>query len=336
MGVLVYVLGRSGTGKSYSMRNFPKKDVAVLNVQGKILPFRGSGEIEQTSTDDSEELVEGIKTYAKKYNSIVVDDFQYVMANEFMRRAYEHGWDKFTEIGRHAWDIADEVRKLPQGVIVYVMCHTDTDGEGIERLKTIGKMLDEKIFLEGMSTIVLKTHVADGKYSFLTQNNGKDTVKSPADMFPSYAIDNDLYYVDQKIREYYGLGATLTAEELSKADESAAMGGTPDDGKKKRGGSRRKRSEDSEVKAVEERNSETIANSGIDPEDNRDGIPFSEVEEPKLEEVPRRKRRRSTTEGESAGDAPTTHEDAPESSETIENEEVTEKAQTSRRRRRRG
>ena len=160
--------------------------------------------------------------YAKDYKSIVVDDFQYVMANEFMRRAYEKGYEKFTEIGRHAWDIADEVRKLPSDVIVYVMCHTDTDAEGTERLKTIGKLLDEKIFLEGMSTIVLKTFVSDGKYTFTTQNDGKDTVKSPADMFPSYAIDNDLWYVDQKIREYYGLGNTLTASELAKADDEAA------------------------------------------------------------------------------------------------------------------
>ena len=138
MGVLVYVLGRTGTGKSYSMRNFPPEKLAVINVQGKILPFKGSGKIEQTSIDDSEKIVKALKIYAKDYKSIVVDDYQYVMSNEFMRRAMERGYDKFTEIGRHAWDIANDVRNLPSDVIVYVMCHTDTDQEGIERLKTIG------------------------------------------------------------------------------------------------------------------------------------------------------------------------------------------------------
>ena len=221
MGVLVYVLGRSGTGKSYSMRNFDKKKLGVVNVQGKILPFKGAGAIETVNTDQSDEIVKAIERLAKSHESIVVDDYQYVMANEFMRRAAERGYDKFTEIARHAWDIADCVRKLPSDVIVYIMCHTDTDNEGTERLKTIGRLLDEKICLEGMSTIVLKTNVSDGQYTFLTQNNGKDTVKSPAGMFPSYAIDNDLNYVDEKIRNYYELGEFLSDDEIAEIDEAA-------------------------------------------------------------------------------------------------------------------
>lgn len=289
MGVLVYVLGRTGTGKSYSMRNFPKDKLALINVQGKILPFKGSGTIEQICTDNSDEVMKALKNFSKTYKTIVIDDFQYLMANEFMRRAYENGWDKFTEMGRHAWDVADKVRELPNDVIIYIMCHTDTDNDGIERLKTIGKLLDEKIYLEGMSTIVLKTVVSDGKYSFVTQNNGKDTVKSPADMFPGYAIDNDLYYVDQKIREYYELGATLSSEELAKADKTAANPEIEKPEKKKRG--RKKRSESPEVKAVEQKNSEILATSGIDPEDPREEIPFEEAESPELEEMPKRKRR---------------------------------------------
>lgn len=221
MGVLVYVLGRSGTGKSFSMRNFEKDELAVINVQGKILPFKGSGKFHIVNTDDSTEIVKEIEKAAKTYKSIVVDDFQYVMANEFMRRSAEKGYDKFTEIGRHAWDIADCVRKLPQEVIVYVLCHTDTDQDGFERLKTIGKLLDDKIVLEGMSTIVLKTSVSDGKYAFLTQNNGHDTVKSPAGMFPSFAIENDLKYVDDKIRNYYEIGDFKSDEVMAAADESA-------------------------------------------------------------------------------------------------------------------
>lgn len=220
MGILVYVLGRSGTGKSFSMRNFKKGDLGVVNVQGKILPFKGSGAWDIVNTDDHNDIVNHIEKMSKKYKSIVVDDFQYVMANEFMRRATERGYDKFTEIARHAWDIADKVRELPNDVIVYVMCHTDTDQDGFEKLKTIGKLLDEKIVLEGMSTIILKTAVSDGQYMFLTQNNGHDTVKSPAGMFPSYAIDNDLKYVDEKIRNYYEIGEFMSDEEIAEIDEA--------------------------------------------------------------------------------------------------------------------
>lgn len=253
MGVLVYVLGRSGTGKSYSMRNFAKDEIGVVNVQGKILPFKGSGSFDIVNTDDSSSIVKSIKDMAKKHKAIVVDDFQYVMANEFMRRATERGYDKFTEIAKHAWDIADCVKNLPADVVVYVMCHTDTDQDGFEKLKTIGKLLDEKIVLEGMSTIVLKTAVSDGQYMFLTQNNGKDTVKSPSGMFPAYAIDNDLKYVDQKIRSYYELGEFLTDEELAEIDEAVKHDDVPlKEEPKKRGRSRGKKEEEKPTETPKE------------------------------------------------------------------------------------
>ena len=222
MGQLVYILGRSGTGKSYSLRNFPKDQLAVINVQGKMLPFKGASAIEQTPTDNSANILKALDIYAAQYKSIVVDDYQYVMSNEFMRRSAEKGYDKFTEIARHAWDIANKVRELPDDVIVYIMCHTDRDDDGNEKIKTIGRLLDEKICLEGLSTIVLKTNVSDGQYTFLTQNNGKDTVKSPFGMFPTYAIDNDLYYVDQKIRNYYEMGDFTDDQTIEKMDQAAA------------------------------------------------------------------------------------------------------------------
>lgn len=246
MGQLVYILGRSGTGKSYSMRNLDPEKFAVINVQGKWFPFKNASKIKYIVTDDSDSIVKNIKGLATTYNIIVVDDFQYVMANEFMRRAMERGYDKFTEIGRHAWDIANCVKDLPAETVVYVMCHTDTDQEGLERLKTIGKMLDEKIVMEGMSTIVLKTNVSDGKYTFLTQNNGKDTAKSPAGMFPSYAIDNDLKYVDDKIRSYYGFEGSKSETEMAEADADA-MREAPATEKK----TRRRRSAESSVAEVD-------------------------------------------------------------------------------------
>lgn len=222
MGTVVFILGRSGTGKSYSMKGFDPEKIGVINVQGKILPFREGREFLTADTDDPTQILQALEVMAKSRKTIVIDDFQYLMGNEFMRRSYERGYDKFTEIARHAWDVVDKVRTLPNDVIVYIMCHTDTDADGLERLKTIGKMLDEKIVLEGMATIVLKTNVSDGQYTFLTQNNGKDTVKSPAGMFPSYAIENNLKYVDEKIRNYYGIGEFLSDDEIKEIDETAA------------------------------------------------------------------------------------------------------------------
>lgn len=310
MAVLTYILGRSGTGKSYSMRNFTPEELGVVNVQGKILPFKGSGKIETVDTDESGAIVSAIKALARKYKSIVVDDFQYVMANEFMRRSTERGYDKFTDIARHAWDIANVVRDLPNDVIVYVLCHTDTDPDGFEKLKTIGKLLDEKIVLEGMSTIVLKTAVVDGQYMFLTQNNGRDTVKSPAGMFPSYAIDNDLKYVDDKIRNYYEIGDYKTDAEMQDADASAAKEDVKKPEEKKK---RSRKSEDDKPKSgerskrvkeelkkerakVAKENAEAVVTENgklNDPEVNED-VPFEETEPPKLQDPPKRKRRTKT------------------------------------------
>lgn len=205
IGQLVYILGKSGTGKSYSLRNIPVDEYAVINVQGKILPFKNSFKVEKKTVDKSDEIIKALKEYAKKYKIIVIDDFQYIMSNEFMRRVSEKGFDKFNEIGKHTWEIANTITELDEEIIVYVMCHVDIDNEGNEKIKTVGKVLDDKICLEGLSTIVLKTIVDDGRYLFATQNNGKDTVKSPFEMFESRYIDNDLLYVDSKIREYYGV-----------------------------------------------------------------------------------------------------------------------------------
>lgn len=305
MAILTFILGKSGTGKSSSLRNFPKEKVAVINVQGKILPFRGGATIESTHTDTSDRIMKALEIYSKSYKSIVIDDFQYTMANEFMRRSAEKGFDKFTEIGRHAWDILNKVNELPNDVIVYVMAHTDRDDEGNEKIKTIGKLLDEKICLEGMSPIVLKTNVTDGTYTFITQNNGKDTVKSPADMFPSYAIDNDLYYVDQKIRNYFGIGEFLTDEEIAEIDEEAKNVDIMKPEKKKRGGRSGKKEEsknapekEKEEKTTRKRRTrEEVANSNDEvvaeqlQDDPREEVPFDEAETPEVEQLPRRKKR---------------------------------------------
>lgn len=214
MGIPILILGESGTGKSASMRNFSAGEIALANVAGKPLPFRlhGGGRFVETINTDS---YRAIKKFMQESaaQTIVIDDAQYLMANEFMRRSSERGYDKFTEIAVNFWDLVNAVRELPESKIVVFMAHIDRDNNGNEKIKTIGKMLDEKITVEGMFTIVLKTSVSDGKYSFLTQNSGHDTVKSPIGLFPATEIDNDLKAVIGNVRAYYfGDGQTVKEE----------------------------------------------------------------------------------------------------------------------------
>ena len=202
MAIAVLVMGASGTGKSASLRNFRPDELGVINVAGKPLPFRS--EIKSFKSDRYEEIEAILKK--AKVKSLVIDDSQYLMANEFMRRASENGFQKFTDIGRNFWALVDMINHdLPEDVIVYFMQHTELDANGNEKAKTIGKLLDEKITLEGLFSIVLKTAVVDGSYMFTTKNNGADTVKTPMGMFEQDLIENDLKAVDDAIREYYGL-----------------------------------------------------------------------------------------------------------------------------------
>lgn len=250
MGLPVLILGESGTGKSASLRNFSSEDLIVINVVNKPLPFKNK--IKNVATDDYREIIDTLKKNDKKI--VVIDDAQYLMANEFMRRAREKGFDKFTEIAQNFWLLVDMVKSLPQDQIVYFMAHIERDQNGNEKVKTIGRLLDEKITVEGMFTIVLKTCVADGVYTFLTQNSGHDTVKSPIGMFSSYAIDNDLKYVDEKIRNYYEIGDHLSDEQMAKEDEKAKNEDiTPPERKKRRPrGEREEKVEEKPEGTVEE------------------------------------------------------------------------------------
>lgn len=169
---------------------------------GKPLPFKS--DLTGFKTDDYSQITSILKK--TKTKSIVIDDAQYLMANEFMRRSSEKGYDKFTDIGKNYWGlIMTVVNDLADDVVVYFLSHIERDQEGHEKVKTIGKLLDDKITVEGLFSIVLKTSVQDGKYSFLTQTSGMDTAKSPIGLFEDLQIDNDLKYVDIKIREYYEL-----------------------------------------------------------------------------------------------------------------------------------
>lgn len=202
MATGVLILGGSGTGKSASLRNFKKGEVGVINVVGKPLPFKT--DISTYKSDDYMRIEMALKQSKSKV--MVIDDSQYLMANEYMKRSGENGFQKFTDIGKNFWTLVDMVqRELPEDMTVYFLHHTELDANGNEKVKTIGKMLDEKITIEGLFAIVLKTSVEDGHYYFRTKNSGHDTVKTPMGMFEEEKIDNDLKMVDSIIRDYYGI-----------------------------------------------------------------------------------------------------------------------------------
>lgn len=201
MAVLTMIYGQSGTGKSTSLRNFDPSEVAVINVSGKPFPFKGN--MKSFNTDSYEAITAAIGKTDRKI--IVIDDATYLMVGEFMRTAKAQGFQKFTDMALNYYNLIRFCINLPDDVTVYHIGHVESDNNGNEKFKTIGKLLDEKVTLEGYYTIVLKAVVSDGKYQFSTQNNGQDTVKSPMGMFESELIDNDLKAVDDAIRAFYGI-----------------------------------------------------------------------------------------------------------------------------------
>jgi hypothetical protein len=202
MAVLVMVIGQSGSGKSTSLRNFKDNEAFVINVSGKPMPFKNNG-VKVWRSTNYQNITKAISEAPSK--SIIIDDSTYLMTTEFMRTAQIKGYDKYTEMACNFYNLLQAAAALPEDKIVYFLGHVDLDANGNERFKTIGKMLDEKVTLEGWFTIVLKTVVQDGKYQFSTQTNGHDTVKSPMGMFDSQLIDNDLKAVDTAIREFYNI-----------------------------------------------------------------------------------------------------------------------------------
>lgn len=225
MGIPVLILGQSGSGKSTSLRNFKSNEITHINVMGKPLPFKGRF-AHTLNTDNYEKIKDALRHLETKV--AVIDDAQYLMANEFMRRALERGYDKFTEIANNFWTLVNTViNDLPYDTRVYFLMHTERSEDGGEKVKTIGKLLDEKITVEGMFTIVLKSVVKDGVYSFTTQNSGKDTVKSPLGMFDTFEIPNDLKAVDDRIYKFWDLGIPFedSADIMAEHDAAVDNGG---------------------------------------------------------------------------------------------------------------
>lgn len=222
MGIPVLIIGESGSGKTYAIKNLDPEKVGIFLCEKNRLPFRKPFPTYKVRNMMKEEngkqityrqsvVIQGVlmgrkdKEHKKIY---VIDDSQYIMANEYFDRANEKGYDKFVDIGANFRNLIHMVNNdLPDDVIVYFLHHPETDSNtGRLKAKTIGKMLDEKLTLEGCFDIVLHARTDGTEHWFSTQSDGTDTAKSPEDMFEA-KIPNDLAFVDKTIREYYEMEA---------------------------------------------------------------------------------------------------------------------------------
>lgn len=211
------IIGESGTGKSTSLRNLDQRETFIINVLNKPLPFKGYKQKYIKISPDGKEgnyyasddyfrilkIIKHVNENRPEIKNLIIDDWQYTMCNEFMRRATETGFTKFTEIGQHAWSIIRTLTECRDDLYCFVLSHSDSDTNGVKKCKSIGKMLDEKITIEGMFTVVLHTQIMDGNYKFLTQNDGSHIAKSPYGMFEERYIDNDLVSIKEKMVSYY-------------------------------------------------------------------------------------------------------------------------------------
>lgn len=207
MGVSVLVYGKSGTGKSRSLKNFGEEEIFLINPVGKRLPFPGLFKYTM-KTDHYGKIVDGLSKMPTKV--AVIDDAGYLLTNQFMRghsapKSGSSAFDLYNDIADNFWKLLNFIQdKLQDDVIVYIIMHEQTSDYGETKLRTIGRLLDEKVCLEGMVTIALRCMVEGDRHYFRTQSSGNDVSKSPEGMFDT-EMDNDLKAVDTRIREYWGM-----------------------------------------------------------------------------------------------------------------------------------
>ena len=225
MGQGILIIAESGSGKSTSIENLDPKETFIINVANKPLPFKGwkakykawtkedtSGNMANVSSPAGiQKVVQHIHEKRTDIKNIIIDDFQYMSSFEFFDRVSEKGFEKFTEIGAAIARIARMPKDLRDDLMVFILTHaeegTDIEGRKKYKAKTIGKMVDEKLTVEGLFSIVLFGKVKknqDGtvRYVFETHNNGENTCKSPKGMFESDEIQNDLQLVRKAILDY--------------------------------------------------------------------------------------------------------------------------------------
>jgi predicted ATPase len=217
---IVIILGDSGSGKTASLRNLPKGSAYVLSATGKELSFVNKNELPLQKVnyignkeDNIASVVKAIATFNEPI--VVIDDANYLMTFENMKRAGEDGWGKYTDMAVHFYEVFDAISKKPGNQIFYIMSHSEISDEGRRQMKTVGKMLSEKIVLEGLSNIVLESSYDDlDGYNFTTQrSDAKSAAKSPMGMFEADKVPNDLYEVDKIIRKFYGFAPIAKATE---------------------------------------------------------------------------------------------------------------------------
>lgn len=201
------IIGKSGSGKSTSLRHFEEEEIGLINVSRKPLPFRKKF-TSTANTDDYNTIMNCITKTTK--SSIVIDDASYLIVNQFMKGHSNAGsgnavFGFYNKVGDSFWGLIEFVKSLPDNKIVYFMMHEDKSENGDIKPKTIGKILDEKVCLEGMFTVVLRCMKDDKRHIFRTQSDGNDVAKSPMQMFEELEIDNDLKFVDESIRSYWDL-----------------------------------------------------------------------------------------------------------------------------------
>ena len=221
MATAVLIMGESGSGKSASLRNFAPNEISVFNVTSKPLPFK-QGKTKLPKIDNA--------TYADIANALanpnkrayVIDDAGYLLSFEMFKRANETGYSKFTDMAKNFFDMLDFINtKLPNDIIVYITMHTEDDSEMHKtKAKTIGKMIDQNLNLEGLFAIVLRAMQTEDGYKFITRDDRVSTAKSPMGMFESDKIDNDLKEVDRIIREYYDMKPLVDNKPTTKKTET--------------------------------------------------------------------------------------------------------------------
>ena len=206
MGIAVLIMGASGSGKSTSLRNFKKGEIGIFNVANKPLPFRS--DLDVVNTVNYEQIKAALKRNSLK--AYAIDDSQYLMVFEEFNRAKEAGYGKFTDMAQNFYQLVQTaIRETSDDTVVYFLHHTEVDETGRVKAKTVGKMIDSKLTLEGLFPVVLLTGTDGSTYWFETQSDGYTTTKSPLGMFEEKRIDNDLKMVDSTIRAYWRLGEEI-------------------------------------------------------------------------------------------------------------------------------
>jgi hypothetical protein len=226
MNNTILIIGQSGSGKSTAIRTLDPATTFVINVLDKPLPFRDfkqkyspiqsvkdsngnkSGQTTGNyySVDDWSLIVkciEMVNNTRPDITTLIIDDWQYILAYEFIRRVSEKGFEKFSELASHGWQTINACMNTRSDLTCFILAHSDVDNTGRAKCKTIGKMLDEKITIEGLFTTVLHSRVVDGSYYFQTNYDGEYLAKSPMDMFEEMLIPNDLALVKKAIETYF-------------------------------------------------------------------------------------------------------------------------------------